>query len=121
MAERAPLRSLPNDPPNNYTGVFVTDELNYFQESSIQQQQQVSNTPASSSSLIHDNKEDNPDGDSLFICNICYEHVENRDPVVTQCGHLYCWSCIYRWISTNHQTCPVCKAGTTRGMLCFVL
>lgn len=32
---------------------------------------------------------------------------------MTLCGHLYCWSCLYRWLSTNH-TCPVCKAGVTK-------
>lgn len=33
--------------------------------------------------------------------------------MVTLCGHLYCWSCLYRWLNTNH-TCPVCKAGVTK-------
>lgn len=32
--------------------------------------------------------------ESLFSCNICYEIAAN--PVVTLCGHLYCWPCIYR-------------------------
>lgn len=50
-----------------------------------------------------------------FECNICLDLV--HDPVVTLCGHLYCWPCIYKWIqlrsvSTDHQhpQCPVCKA-----------
>ncbi len=34
--------------------------------------------------------------DSRFSCNICLEHVQ--EPVVTQCGHLYCWPCLYRWL-----------------------
>lgn len=52
-----------------------------------------------------------------FECNICLDLVQ--DPVVTLCGHLYCWPCIYRWISfqdassenLDHQSpqCPVCK------------
>ena len=50
------------------------------------------------------------DGDAAFICNICLE-VTLKDPVVTQCGHLYCWSCLFRWLNTNHTSCPVCKAG----------
>jgi E3 ubiquitin-protein ligase RNF5 len=33
---------------------------------------------------------------SMYECNICLESA--RDPVVTQCGHLYCWKCIYEWI-----------------------
>ena len=51
--------------------------------------------------------------ESAFICNVCLE-ITNKDPVVTQCGHLYCWPCLYRWLNTNHTTCPVCKAGVTR-------
>ncbi|KAL2524511.1 E3 ubiquitin-protein ligase RMA1 [Abeliophyllum distichum] len=53
-----------------------------------------------------------------FECNICLDLVQ--DPVVTFCGHLYCWPCIYRWISSQNVSpensehenpqCPVCKA-----------
>lgn len=72
--------------------------------------------------------------DSRFSCNICLEAVV--DPVVTQCGHLYCWPCLFRWLEpgmvpTERQSlgllppllmgvqprvdearrvCPVCKA-----------
>ncbi|KAL2327668.1 hypothetical protein Fmac_021095 [Flemingia macrophylla] len=51
-----------------------------------------------------------------FDCNICLESA--HDPVVTLCGHLYCWPCIYKWLDVQsssvepdqQQTCPVCKA-----------
>lgn len=76
--------------------------------------------------------------DSRFSCNICLEAV--TEPVVTQCGHLYCWPCLYRWlepgmlpgerqslmgggganfyqassptyqIDETRRVCPVCKA-----------
>ena len=38
------------------------------------------------------------------------------DPVVTQCGHLYCWPCLHRWLKVQRDTytCPVCKAGVER-------
>ncbi|XP_010029839.1 E3 ubiquitin-protein ligase RNF185 [Eucalyptus grandis] len=45
-----------------------------------------------------------------FECNICLELAQ--DPVLTLCGHLYCWPCLYRWL-THHShchECPVCKA-----------
>lgn len=50
----------------------------------------------------------------MFSCNICYELAS--EPVVTLCGHLYCWPCLYRWLQVqNHcRTCPVCKAGVDR-------
>mmetsp|Transcript_37686 Transcript_37686/g.38372 ORF Transcript_37686/g.38372 Transcript_37686/m.38372 type:complete len:216 (-) Transcript_37686:192-839(-) len=50
--------------------------------------------------------------DDKFVCNICLDSV--KDPVVTVCGHLYCWPCLFRWLSTSHTTCPVCKAGVTK-------
>lgn len=57
-----------------------------------------------------------------FECNICLDLA--HDPVVTFCGHLYCWPCIYKWIhlqstpSENlpqrHPQCPVCKADVSQ-------
>lgn len=38
--------------------------------------------------------EDVDDDSAAFECNICYEL--SREPVVTYCGHLYCWPCLYR-------------------------
>jgi len=49
--------------------------------------------------------------DDAFVCNVCLDPVQ--DPVVTQCGHLYCWPCLFRWLKTNHTTCPVCKASVS--------
>eukprot|EP01018_Ginkgo_biloba_P034659 Gb_19856 [translate_table: standard] len=50
------------------------------------------------------------DGGS-FDCNICLELAQ--DPVVTLCGHLFCWPCLYRWLQMHSisKECPVCKAG----------
>ncbi|KAM7276852.1 hypothetical protein ACFE04_018718 [Oxalis oulophora] len=54
---------------------------------------------------------------SNFDCNICLDSVQ--DPVVTLCGHLYCWPCIYKWLKFQPRSsdedqkqprCPVCKA-----------
>ncbi|KAL5736305.1 hypothetical protein ACOSQ2_031093 [Xanthoceras sorbifolium] len=54
---------------------------------------------------------------SCFECNICLDSA--HDPVVTLCGHLYCWPCIYEWLHVKTssldadeqlQNCPVCKA-----------
>ncbi|CAA6659349.1 unnamed protein product [Spirodela intermedia] len=35
-----------------------------------------------------------------------------KDPVVTDCGHLFCWPCLYQWIRRNSscRECPVCKS-----------
>lgn len=45
-----------------------------------------------------------------FECNVCFELAQ--DPIVTLCGHLYCWPCLYQWLHGHAQSseCPVCKA-----------
>ncbi|CAL9079170.1 unnamed protein product [Musa textilis] len=53
-----------------------------------------------------------------FDCNICLDFVV--DPVVTLCGHLYCWPCIYKWMqveSMSPRQCPVCKASLSQDTL----
>ena len=52
------------------------------------------------------------DGD-FFDCNICLDQA--RDPVVTCCGHLFCWPCLYRWLHlhSDAKECPVCKGEVT--------
>ena len=73
--------------------------------------------------------------DNRFACNICLDAVS--EPVVTQCGHLYCWPCLYQWLAPgmtqedkdhlnlnagssgggrgatadhSRRSCPVCKS-----------
>jgi E3 ubiquitin-protein ligase RNF5 len=60
-------------------------------------------------------------------CNICLDSVQ--DPVITFCGHLYCWPCIYKWIhyqtSSSDQNqekhlqpqCPICKSQVSQQAL----
>lgn len=45
-----------------------------------------------------------------FECNICFELAQ--DPIVTLCGHLYCWPCLYEWLQVHSHSheCPICKA-----------
>ena len=47
--------------------------------------------------------------EDFFACNICLDTASN--PVLTRCGHLYCWPCIYRWMKVRkiEALCPVCK------------
>lgn len=42
------------------------------------------------------------DESSPFECNVCLDLA--KDPVVTVCGHLYCWRCLYRWSSEQVGT-----------------
>ncbi|CAL9108644.1 unnamed protein product [Musa textilis] len=50
--------------------------------------------------------------DGCFDCNICLDFA--AEPVVTLCGHLYCWPCMYKWLQQRQRggaRCPVCKFG----------
>ncbi|KAJ8774917.1 hypothetical protein K2173_019921 [Erythroxylum novogranatense] len=55
-----------------------------------------------------------------FDCNICLELAQN--PIVTLCGHLYCWPCLYRWLNHHSQSheCPVCKVSFMRSWFLFM-
>ncbi|GJN14681.1 hypothetical protein PR202_gb01536 [Eleusine coracana subsp. coracana] len=52
---------------------------------------------------------------AMFECNICFEMA--AEPVVTSCGHLFCWPCLYQWlhVHSTHKECPVCKGEVTAG------
>ena len=39
-------------------------------------------------------------------CTLCLE--ELKDPSVTTCGHLFCWTCITDWIREKPE-CPLCR------------
>ncbi|XP_057530048.1 uncharacterized protein LOC130808611 [Amaranthus tricolor] len=81
--------STANTEPN-----FASSSSNGFEESMKTEQNSTNNN--------------NDAGD--FECNICFELAQ--DPIVTLCGHLFCWPCLYRWLRFHSQSqeCPVCKA-----------
>ncbi|MCJ1366668.1 peroxisome biogenesis factor 10 [Acarospora aff. strigata] len=39
-------------------------------------------------------------------CTLCLE--EMRDPSVTTCGHVFCWTCIGDWVKEKPE-CPLCR------------
>jgi hypothetical protein len=69
--------------------------------------QETSNTLASCCSSSNNNN-NNSIGEN-FECNICFQKA--NDAVVTCCGHLFCWPCLYSWLHVHsfHKECPVCK------------
>jgi E3 ubiquitin-protein ligase RNF5 len=43
-------------------------------------------------------------------CFICMDAAKR--PVVSQCGHIYCWKCINQWlVDKSLHCCPVCRNG----------
>jgi len=60
----------------------------------------------------NDQKESKSSEAHGFECNICLTAAQK--PVVTLCGHLYCWPCLYKWLNHSKKgECPVCKGGVT--------
>ncbi|MCO5564473.1 hypothetical protein L7F22_018134 [Adiantum nelumboides] len=53
----------------------------------------------------HTTSSSTPNFDCGICLDVCY------DPVVTMCGHLFCWPCLYHWLSLHSvsQECPICK------------
>ena len=52
---------------------------------------------------------------SDFDCHICLETCAH--PVITMCGHLFCWPCLSQWLEQGKPICPVCKAYVSRDNL----
>ncbi|KAL2326541.1 hypothetical protein Fmac_025599 [Flemingia macrophylla] len=50
---------------------------------------------------------------NFFDCHICLDMA--RDPVLTCCGHLFCWPCFYQlaYVYSNVKECPACKGEVT--------
>ncbi|XP_009760438.1 uncharacterized protein LOC107778029 [Nicotiana tabacum] len=55
------------------------------------------------------------DGGSFFDCNICLDMA--KEPILTCCGHLYCWPCFYQlpYVDSTTKECPVCKGEVADG------
>lgn len=66
-------------------------------------------TSRSPPSPSYSNNNSNSDAGN-FECNICFDLAQ--DPIITLCGHLFCWPCLYKWLHFHSQSreCPVCKA-----------
>ncbi|KAG6402764.1 hypothetical protein SASPL_134975 [Salvia splendens] len=60
-------------------------------------------------------KKADKEGGSFYDCNICLEFA--REPVLTTCGHLFCWACFYQVsdVDSTSKECPVCKGEVSEG------
>ncbi len=47
--------------------------------------------------------------DSRFMCAICIDEVSD-EPVVTRCGHIFCWPCLYQWLAPGMLVNEYCAA-----------
>ena len=53
-------------------------------------------------------------GSKNFECTICLDTA--KEPVLTRCGHMFCWPCIYNWLDSKggRAKCPNCKNEITK-------
>lgn len=52
-----------------------------------------------------------------WICPICFDKLQS--PVVTHCGHVFCYDCIDRWLLKSDK-CPICTKHVDRNELIIV-
>jgi len=69
-------------------------------------------SPPSTSSSTNEKKTQHDT--SSYECNICLDTA--KDPVISMCGHLFCWPCLHQWLETRpaRQVCPVCKSAISK-------
>ncbi|XP_075487717.1 E3 ubiquitin-protein ligase RMA3-like isoform X3 [Primulina tabacum] len=87
---------------------FDSSAINFGSEGNDMLKQKLNSVSASATASENVN--------GCFDCNICLD--SSNDPVVTLCGHLYCWPCIYKWLEVQNTSpdsdgqpkCPVCKS-----------
>ena len=60
-----------------------------------------------------DQKDDEEEG--KWICPICLDQLQQ--PVVTPCGHVFCWPCITEWLRRGQNECPCCHGLIQSGRL----
>lgn len=53
----------------------------------------------------------------FYDCNLCLEMA--RDPILTCCGHLFCWACFYQlpYVDSDAKECPACRGEVTDGSI----
>ncbi|KAJ3427954.1 hypothetical protein M0812_25585 [Anaeramoeba flamelloides] len=56
---------------------------------------------------IEEENQEQENEPTLSKCGICFD--TSIDPVLTNCGHLFCWPCLSRWLEIGKRTCPICK------------
>ncbi|XP_022642223.1 helicase-like transcription factor CHR28 isoform X2 [Vigna radiata var. radiata] len=52
--------------------------------------------------------------DATFtICHVCHDHPDR--PVITMCGHVFCYECVQEYLSGDDNTCPAVNCKETIG------
>ncbi|CAM9742799.1 unnamed protein product [Scytosiphon promiscuus] len=46
-------------------------------------------------------------------CPICRDELPGVHRGIVKCGHVFCFSCIHKWVKRQKNSCPVCRADIT--------
>lgn len=57
--------------------------------------------------IVRLRKKECADEERHYTCSICLGLL--RNPVEAACGHVFCWSCIDEWYTSNKHECPQCR------------
>ncbi|KAI5358503.1 Putative Zinc finger, RING-type [Septoria linicola] len=94
--------------PFNTPLLFETNPSGTSPEAIARRVAQTTHTP-----LIKGHRHDLKDeqtmqwiGDQARKCTLCLEPM--KDPSVTTCGHVFCWSCVTDWLR-EQPMCPLCR------------
>jgi len=80
-----------------------------YAERSLESLQRITHTPVLDRPRYNLNNEETMgwiSGTQQRKCTLCLE--EMKDPSVTTCGHVFCWTCIGDW-SREKPECPLCR------------
>ncbi|EDW24753.1 GL24317 [Drosophila persimilis] len=58
--------------------------------------------------------------EETYSCPICLESVSGREPVATECGHIFCRQCIDTAILHNPK-CPMCRKSSSLDQLITII
>ena len=53
------------------------------------------------------------EGHDLYICDLCYENMLDKDPRFLSCLHSFCINCLMKTVNNDTIICPTCKEMTT--------
>lgn len=46
-------------------------------------------------------------------CPICITILNQMNFIITDCGHAFCRECIFKYVTTDQEICPICRAKYT--------
>lgn len=55
-----------------------------------------------------------------FFCTVCTLLVDYRTASYTSCSHVFCLSCLGKWLEKFERVCPVCRTSLSYNGECIL-